>query len=891
MANVPPLSRTPASAYQSAGPSPAPPQQQPTGLNTPSSNSGLSGLVCNVHRTTGRHPKPLVGASTTILGDKLYVFGGRKISRTRPPLTADLYELDLIRRHWTKLEPKGDVPPPRYFHSMCALGDCKLVCYGGMSPSVLANGQPTIPNQPVNPADPQPEVVVMSDIHIFDVRTQSWMKVPTFDSPQGRYAHCAAILPSSSTFVSANAPLSAISHNPSSSQAPNSGSIGVQLDGSGGAEMVVVGGQDSANHYIEQISVFNLRSLRWTSTAALGRSCGAYRSVTAPLSAAAAAEIGLSARNGDGEENQPDNSSPVAPSDGSSALLIYSNYNFLDVKLELQIRFPDGRLVEKPMKGRTSPPGLRFPNGGVIANHFVVSGTFLTSSKQEYALWALDLRTLTWSRIDAGANTFSQGSWNRGVLWPRRNSFVILGNRARSLVEDYNHRRINFSNFCLVELEAFRMYDNPRKTAPMSGYISASAPGPSVNILPPDMHASGRRLTRAAEELGAAAMEIHEIADMDFMALTGERIPANSRLVARRWGAYFERLMLEGYASIMRRDSELEEADAATLRPGRKDMFSRHSSLTITPLGGGGVNGSPAGDPERLSAASTLLNNQAEGGSATARPQALPPLLNPSSRPRTLYLPHTPLTIRALLHYLYTSSLPRLSSPLCTPQILCSLLQIARPYRIDGLLEAVVERLHSVIDNRNTAAIFNAAAMAAGGGDGVVFFSQISGTGSVHSANHAKSESLTANGVGAHGTPSATPVASNGTPAMNSRANLPLQINTDINRQVPHEPRSAGGLSADGTDDDDASMSASMTLEPGAELDEENEARRRRRELALEQQEIWAGELSAVVGLQKLGLRGLMEGRKMRDTAHNGPGAGIGNGAPGDGGRVGLGIV
>ena len=40
--------------------------------------------------------------------------------------------------------------------------------------------------------------------------------------------------------------------------------IGINIDGTGGAEMIVVGGQDGANHYIEQISVFNLRSLKWT---------------------------------------------------------------------------------------------------------------------------------------------------------------------------------------------------------------------------------------------------------------------------------------------------------------------------------------------------------------------------------------------------------------------------------------------------------------------------------------------------------------------------------------------------------------------------------------------------------------------------------------------------
>lgn len=81
--------------------------------------------------------------------------------------------------------------------------------------------------------------------------------------------------------------------------------------------------------------------------------------------------------------------------DDDASMLIYSSYNFLDVKLELQVRMSNGSLVEKPMHGQFSPPGLRFPNGGVLDNHFVVSGTYLTSSKQEYALWALDLRTLT----------------------------------------------------------------------------------------------------------------------------------------------------------------------------------------------------------------------------------------------------------------------------------------------------------------------------------------------------------------------------------------------------------------------------------------------------------------------------------------------------------------
>lgn len=785
-------------------------------LQPPSNNtSNLSGLVCNVHRTTGKEPHPLVGATTTILGDKLYVFGGRRLSRTKPQLTANLYELDLIKRHWTKLETKGDIPPPRYFHSVCALGDTKLVCYGGMSPAPA----------PELSADAQPEVIVMSDIHIYDVTTQTWTKINTPDAPQGRYAHCAAILPSSAIFASQNAPMSAVQHNPAGT-APNQGSLGVALDGTGGAEMVVVGGQDSANHYIEQVSIFNLRSLKWTGTTGMGRSCGAYRSVVTPLTSMTAAQVGAGPHAQ--QDLEEDDEEPAAIGSGSP-MLIYSNYNFLDVKLELQIRMTDGTLTEKPMQTSVSPPGLRFPNGGVIDNHFVVSGTFLTSSKQEYALWALDLRTLTWSRIDAGGSIFSQGSWNRGVLWSRRNAFVILGNRKRSLVDDYNNRRINFSNICVVELEAFGLYENPRVAEPTSAYLSASAlPMPPSK----DDTGFGRLLSAAAEDIGALALNVRELADMDFLAIDGTRIPVNSRLIARRWGPHFISLLRESIAAA-------SDNDTATLRPNVSSHPSRNSSITITPS----VN----------SGQTTLTNNSVSTDLPDTRTAP------PTTRPRLLYLPHTTSTIHALLHYLYTSALPSPPHPLATPQIFCSLLQLARPYKIDGLLEATVERMHQCLDGRNAAAIFNATAMGAGGGDSVIF------TANNRTIRESEIPIRTASLAGLDG------LLANGTPRSTG-----LRIDTDMANGRNTMRPGTSQRNAEESDDDvplsaatDTSMSENeLTLNPGSS------SRRK------ENQEVWNGALSSVIGLQKRGLRGLMEGRRMRER-----------GRDFEAGRVGLGIA
>ncbi|MCJ1413593.1 hypothetical protein MMC19_007714 [Ptychographa xylographoides] len=860
----------------SAGPASAGGAQQ---LQATPGTTNLSGLTCNVHRCTGKEPHALVGATTTILGDKLYVFGGRRLSRRRPQLTADLYELDLIRRHWTKLETSGDVPPPRYFHSVCALGDNKLVCYGGMSPaSVLSPKQPSLAEaQKSPPIDQQPEVVVMSDIHVYDANTRTWTFISTRDNPQGRYAHCATVLPTTTVFTSANAPLSAIHHNPSSGD-PNQGSIGVALDGTGGAEMVVVGGQDSANHYIEQISVFNLRSLKWTATHSLGRSCGAYRSVVAPLLGISVSKIGQGAEpTGDTENIRKSQDR----SDNGSSMLIYSNYNFLDVKLELQIRLPDGSLTEKPMQGQFSPPGLRFPNGGVLDRHFVVSGTYLTSSKQEYALWALDLRSLTWSRIDAGGSVFSQGSWNRGVLWPRRNTFVILGSRKRSLVEDYNHRRINFSNICLVELEAFGLYDNPRHATPTSTYSSYSAPTIPTSLRPKTSTwtAGGRPHFAGAEALGQMAMGLRELCDMDIVSVSGERIPINSHVLARRWGPYFVHLLREG-ANSTPTTSNLGEnsnsiSDAATLR-APNTVPSRNSSITITPS----INTIYSTTSTLISPQSTTTTSTLFPGSRiptnTVSSDTAPPFhppnstsLPPSTRPRALFLPHTPLTIHALLHYLYTSALPPPSHSLCTPQILCSLLQLARPYHVDGLLEAVVERLHQVMDGRNAAAVFNASAMAAGGGRGTGFdrFGNLNLNNGDESEANADSDT-SANG--ASGDEFITQPPRDGTRG-------PLRIETAFpngrQRHVPAVDESEDEGSSYG-----GSASQASSVTDGSEYLGAHGADGGVGE------EVWGAEISCVVGLQKRGLRGLVEGRRMRERGRS-------VGVAGDGeGRVGLGL-
>ncbi|RMD44236.1 hypothetical protein DV735_g778, partial [Chaetothyriales sp. CBS 134920] len=801
---------------------------------TAQQNSGpthLSGLVCSVHRTTGQRPHALVGATTTILGDLLFVFGGRLHSRSKAQLTSTLYQLDLIKRHWTKVETLGSIPPPRYFHSMCALGDTKLVCYGGMSPR---NQQPPAAN---SNTDPPLELAVMSDIHVYDVPTRTWTLIASLDNPQGRYAHCAAILPSSAVFTSADAPRSALHHNPSSSD-PHSGSLGVEIDGAGGAEMIVVGGQDNQNNYIEQINVFNLRSLKWTGTTTWDRKCGAYKSMIVPMTGLDADLVGQNVPL-DGADSSRAKASSGTP------MLIYSNYNFLDVKLELHIRFPDGGVVEKPIAEGLSPPGLRFPSGGILDNRFVVSGTHLTSSKHEYALWALDLRTLTWARIDTNLSVFEQGSWNRGVLWNRRNTLVILGHRERSLVDDYNHRRINFSHVCMVELEAFGLYDNPRKTSASSGYVSVSAPplpSPSSQAILSSQHAGGRPFTRTAEQLGLATMNLPEISDMELVALYGERLQCNSSILSRRWGRYFNMLLARSSTTT---DKASMISEATTLRPLMQSQASRNSTITITP----GVQGMETGalskdgflDPQR-----SLIRPAPAPAPSTEIPSAAS--IPASRRPRSLFLPHMVQTLQLLLHFLYTSSLPPVGTSLCTPQILCSLLQMARPYQIDGLLEATVERLHEVLDGRNAAAVFNAAAMAAGGGRSLV--SKLGGA------------------VGAIGAGESQATGVRDGTARRVQPMTKGDVKTAAETEQANGAQKKGHIKSSSVDS--ASTHISTTSTEQSQTDSESVAESI--DLGSSQvdgsRDVWVGGLSSVIGLQKRGLRGLMEGKRLRERAN-----------------------
>lgn len=157
------------------------------------------------------------------------------------------------------------------------------------------------------------------------------------------------------------------------------------------------------------------------------------------------------------------------------------------------------------MTGSSFPPGLRFPTGAILGTHLIIAGTYLAHSYQSFSIWVLDLLSMTWSRIDPG-KAVETGSWFRGCLWAEANKFLIFGNRRGKLVDDYNRRLLSWDDVCVVDLEAFGIYQ------------------------PPPL-----KMTVQMQGLGLAALEEHILTDFEIVCDDGRKISCSRRLLEERW--------------------------------------------------------------------------------------------------------------------------------------------------------------------------------------------------------------------------------------------------------------------------------------------------------------------------------------------------------------------
>lgn len=420
-------------------------------------NSGIQSIAdftAETKPTTGDIPPPLVGAATAVVGNSLYVFGGRLVSSRQ--MTNHLYILDLETLSWSRHIAEPDSPPPprpRYFHSMNLYGKY-LIVFGGMSYLNKRSSQ---------------SLCALDDVCLFDLELMVWKYpdvLPSIYKPQARYAH---------------------------------------LSVCSAGKLIIMGGQDMSNQYIDEANVLCLDTFQWVTGGVLKKQYGVYRSVAfcpEDSDAKLITETPFWAK--DMNEDMP-------------TICVYSNHNFADVTRDLQsFSFPisDFKDHSAEMSGVSLPPGLRFPCGYLIGHHMVMTGTYLTPTLKAFNIWALNLTNLVWVRIDVGS-VLAQGSWNKGVLYENKNQFIIFGDRNRDLLEDYSHRQVNYNHIAIVDLEAFGICTIPKET---------SAP--------------------VAQELGLSMLNEPSMADMEIITDDNRSIPVNSGVIKLRW-PYFATLLSE----------------------------------------------------------------------------------------------------------------------------------------------------------------------------------------------------------------------------------------------------------------------------------------------------------------------------------------------------------
>lgn len=158
----------------------------------------------------------------------------------------------------------------------------------------------------------------------------------------------------------------------------------------------------------------------------------------------------------------------------------YSNYDFAKVRRELDLITPSDQTTEShkhlpppdfdiqdrssSMRGSSQPPGLRFPTGGIVGNHFILCGLYLASSSAAFSIYSLDLSTMQWRHLEPAV--LNTGSWNRAVLWPETARILVFGNSEFDLASDYGRRAVNLDNVAIISLETYGIYRPPRLEIP-----------------------------------------------------------------------------------------------------------------------------------------------------------------------------------------------------------------------------------------------------------------------------------------------------------------------------------------------------------------------------------------------------------------------------------------
>jgi hypothetical protein len=382
----------------------------------PASQS-IAELITEFYKTTGDVPPLLIGATTTLIGGHLYLFGGR-VPRSKR-ISNSVYRLNLPTKVWELLSPQYTPPTPRYFHSADHYENY-IIFHGGMTIT----------------KDAPDQLITLNDLVFFDIETLSWEYPKLKQTPSPRYAHVSTL--------SAH-------------------------------RLIIMGGQDLENKYLKDIHIFDCKRRKWCKPIMTDTEFGAYRSAAVAvtpiqLTPLFAPTIDLLS------DSSLDEPSMSQKDDTSITIHVYSNYPasqegpnlFTSWKLNSRNELISMEDLTEQCSKHFPVPSLRFPVSFMCGQQFIVAGPHFTNTTQQFHIWALDVNNFVWTKVEAGP-TLNKGSWLRSALCHWSNRFIVFGNPDRSLKEDYRDRIHSFECMACVDIEVLGIYRPPAPSYSASG--------------------------------------------------------------------------------------------------------------------------------------------------------------------------------------------------------------------------------------------------------------------------------------------------------------------------------------------------------------------------------------------------------------------------------------
>lgn len=85
-----------------------------------------------IFNASGDVPLPRFGHTVNLISNtKVILFGGATGDVGKYAITGDTFLLDLITRKWRKLDPVGPAPSQRAAHAAATVDNLQMVVYGG----------------------------------------------------------------------------------------------------------------------------------------------------------------------------------------------------------------------------------------------------------------------------------------------------------------------------------------------------------------------------------------------------------------------------------------------------------------------------------------------------------------------------------------------------------------------------------------------------------------------------------------------------------------------------------------------------------------------------------------------------------------------------------------